>query len=460
MKHSLAKFSVFFSMVFIGSCNSSGQKNKTDEYMTGLVKDKKISGASVAVLKNGEVVLSNNYGYADVSKQQPVTDSTQFGIMSITKNFIACAVMQLFDKQMIDLDASVRKYLDKLPAQYDSVLVYQLLNHTAGVPDYVEMPGYMAQANKAQTPWQVLQPVLDRPLAFKPGSKTAYSNSGYFLLGLIIEKVTGGSLKDYLRKYIFLPAGMTNTFLDDNTMQAKTRAKGYISEANDLKESPLIHPSQYWAAGGIITTKTDMIKWNSALSSGTILPAKEIRQMMQPVKLTDGSDSDFGMGFELMNIPGMRIAGNTGAGAGFNATNLQFLDDGLTVIVLTNTSGSNSSMLAKTIRDMVVGKKDSDPAPVSTMDKLDSAIMQLFSDAAKGSFNETLFKDEAALSKFKTETVPYIQSLGALKNVEQKGERKNPESIARKYQVSFETGNTNWIFIFSLDEKIVVINHQ
>ncbi len=299
MKFSLIRCISFLGLALAASCNTHGQATKTDEYMEGLLKDKKISGAAIVVLKGSALIFSKNYGYADINKQEAITDSSQFGIMSISKIFIAVAVMQLFDKKLLGLDAPITKYLDKLPRQYDHVLIYQLLNHTAGVPDYVEVPGYLAQADKTQTPLQVLGPILDKPLAYKPGEKNAYSNAGYFLLGLLIEKVSGETLGNYLSKHIFEPAGMKDSFLDDNTLHGKSRIKGYIINNNEWKEIAPLNPSQYWAAGAVITTKADMIKWNTALINGSILPVNEINQMIQASKLADGSTGDFGLGFEV-----------------------------------------------------------------------------------------------------------------------------------------------------------------
>ena len=172
-----------------------------------------------------------------------------------------------------------------------------------------------------------------------------------------------------------------------------------MNDNSNLKEVTPPNASQYWAAGAIVTTKADMIKWNMALRNGSVLPVNEIRQMMQPSKLADGSTSEYGFGFELINEPDMKIAGNNGAGAGFNAANLEFLNDSLTVIVLTNTSGSNSTMIAKTIRDMIVNsnKKNSSAGVLVNKDKLDSVIMQLFTDAGKGVVKESYFKDADAV---------------------------------------------------------------
>ncbi len=457
----LLKFVEILGSVLLIVFVTNGQTDRANAYLEGLVKDQKISGVAVAVLKGGDIVFTKNYGYVDLSKREAVTDNSQFGIMSISKNFVAVAVVQLSDKKLLDLDAPITKYLKNLPKQYDNVLIYQLLNHTAGVPDYVEVPGYLAQANRSQTPLQVLEPILNRPLSFKPGERSVYSNSGYFLLGLAIEKVSGSSLAEYLRKNIFEPTGMRSTFLDDNSRSGKPKTKGYVAISGELKEVVPLDPSQYWAAGGIVTTKSDIILWNAALRNGSLLPVKEISQMMQPSKLSDGSFGEFGLGFELMNTPNMKVVGYSGSGIGFNAAYLQFIDDSLTVIVLTNTSGSNSTMIAKTIRDSLLNKTEEvGVAGTAGKDGLDAVLERLFLDSAKGVVDDTLFKDSDALVRFKNEILGHIKSQGTFKGLARKGERKNPDSIVRRYQVDFEKGATNWIFIFSTDGKITIVNHM
>lgn len=463
MKINLLNIPIVFLLLLVVSCKSNAQQNEIDNYINSLMKEQIISGAAVAINKNGTWVFTKNYGYADVDGKQEISANTAFGIMSITKNFIACAVVQLADKKKIDLDAPVTKYLDKLPPAYSSVLVKQLLNHSAGVPDYVEAAGYMQQANRSQTPMEILQPVLRKPLQFIPGEKVAYSNSGYFLLGMLIEKVSATSLKDYLATNIFKPLEMNSTYLDDISNINTARAKGYGSVNGKLQEVKLLNPTQYWAAGGIVSTIGDMMKWNDALRTGKLLPVTEITQMMQPAKLKDGSMSEYGLGFELMNAPDMKVAGATGAGLGFNTANMQFLNDQVTVIVLTNTSNGNSTMIAKKLHDMIAGadKSKAAAAPVKAgKDKLDSLVLKVFTEAVQGNAAKEYFGDDDVFNKFKSETIGFIQEQGNIKDVINKGEKINPESIVRRYQISFEKGNTSWVIIFSKDGKIMVTNHM
>ena len=457
------KYTMVFILMLLTSCSTKAQPEKIENYINNLIQQQKLAGAAIAVLKDDKLLFDKNYGFADVENKLPVTDSTLFSLMSVTKNFIAFAVMQLADKNLVSLDAPVSKYLKSLPSQYDSLQVYQLLNHSSGVPDYVHVKGYMEQANQTQTPMQILKPILNQPLDFKSGTKSAYSNSNYFLLGLIIEKVTGKPLGTYLKENIFQPVEMNNTYLEDNTLSSALKAKGYTNITGELKYQAPLNPSQYWAAGGIVSTKNDLINFDKAVMDGNVLPKNEIKQMMQPIKFDDGTMSDYGLGFELMNNAEMKIAGNNGAGVGYNASNLIFLNDGITIIVLTNTTNGNSSSIAKNIRDIIMNAADNNTSTNQQQrknDKLDSLVIHVFNDAQSPIINAMYFNDTASFDKFKKETVAYIQAQGKLLNVLMQGEKINTQSIVRRYEVEFEKGKTNWVIIFSADGKIILTNRM
>ncbi len=287
MKSLLPKHLILFGLILFTSCSSKAQENKIDAYINSLLLQKKFAGAAIAVLKDENVIFNKNYGFADLKNNIQITNSTTFNIMSITKNFIAFAVMKLADNNLINLDEPVKKYLKDILSKYNNVLIYQLLNHSSGIPDYVHIIGYMAQANQTQTPMEVLKPIFTESLEFNPGEKYAYSNSGYFLLGLLIEKVTGKKLSDYLKENVFKPVEMNNTYLESDSTQNTLNAKGYTKLNGELKEEIRLNPSQYWAAGGIISTKDDLIKWDKALIKGIILQKKEINQMIQPSKVSN-----------------------------------------------------------------------------------------------------------------------------------------------------------------------------
>ena len=370
--------------------------------------------------------------------------------------------MQLADKKEINLDSPITKYLSGLPTRYDNVLVYQLLNHSSGIPDYVHVKGYMKHADRKQKPMEILKTIINQTLEFNPGDKTSYSNSNYFLLGLIIEKVSGMKLDKYLRTNIFKPAGMKNTYLE-TTHSNNSKTRGYVVENDSLIEISPLDPSQYWAAGGIVSTLNDMIKWDNALGNGSILPSNEIYQMIQPVKLNNGSPGDYGLGYELMNSPDMKIAGNNGVGLGYNASYIRFLNDSVTVIVLTNTTNSNSSMIAKNIHDIVTGASKDESMSIkmeSKKDKLDSLVINIITDAEASVINTKYFENTETAEKFRNDMIEYIKTKGKLKGIFNQGEKINPASIVRKYKIDFENGSAIWVIIFSKGNKILVVNRM
>ena len=421
-------------------------------------KHSKIAGGSAAVIRNGLLLCSLNYGYSDIEQQKPILAGTTFNIMSLSKNFIACSVMQLVNKKQINLDEPVTHYISNLPKKYDSVKVYQMLNHSSGVPDYVHVSGYMQQANKKQSPLELLSTILNYPLEFTPGTKSSYSNSNYILLGLMVENVSHETLGDYLRKNIFDPLDMEHTYLDDGLATDLNKAKGYALQNGQLIYQPPLDPSQYWAAGGIVSTVNDLILYNKALKSGRIVPLFILTQMMMATKLEDGSYGDYGFGFELMQTPGLEIAGNTGAGLGYNAAYINFLKDSITVIVLTNTSNGNSAMIAKKIHDILVPDKKS--AVRDPQDRLDSIVSKVFRSAVKGNSDPQNFENAETYEKFKQNAVAFIQQQGGLLSLEQNGQKVNPESIVRRYKINFEHNSTIWVIIFSKGEKIIAANHM
>lgn len=437
------------------------QPNKVDVMVNELINSRKMAGASIAMLKNDKLVFKNNYGFADIDNKIKVNDSTQFNVMSITKNFIACGLMQLANDKKVDLDAPITQYLNNLPNEYKNVLVYQLLNHSSGVPDYVEVPGYLAQANQMQSPIQVLGPILEKPLAFIPGEKNEYSNSAYFLAGLLIEKISGLALQEYLKQNIFEPLQMNNTYLQVNNDISVSKAKGYRSIEGKLKKEKHLDPSQYWAAGAVVSSINDMIIWDKALKNGSLLPVNVINQMMQATLLNNGSMSEYGLGFELMNTSEMKIVGETGAGLGFNAANLEFENDSLTVIVLTNTTSTNSAMLAKDLRDMMTSSSSKNN-PISTAqekDTLDMKVLNVFKELQDNKVDENNFINKEVSKSFKYDNFDYAKRKGKLIDVLRKGEKLNPENIVRKYQITFENDTVMWVIIFSKDGKIAITNH-
>lgn len=256
-------------------------------------------GMIIEVARDGVFLFSGAYGMADLEQQKAVSRATVFKLASITKEFTAAAILTLVEEGKLDLDQTVDTFVPELPAAA-KVRLYDLMVHTSGIPDYAEDPDGAKTKSVAKTPEEMLTWIvrLTPRLAFEPGSKWAYSNSNYALLGLIAERVTKQPLATLFRERLFEPAGMTSTGFDDPADVVPNRADGYVrakGKPSGYKNAAWISPTVPGPAGGLRGTAPDLIRWNEALFGGRILKPASLRRMMAAGVLADGRTTKFGM---------------------------------------------------------------------------------------------------------------------------------------------------------------------
>jgi len=278
----------------------------------------KSPGASVAVVRNGQVIFMKAYGMADVAKRVDNSPGTIFRLASITKTFTAVAVLQLIEGGKLKLDDPLSKYIVDFP-NAEKILISHLLSHTAGVADFI--------------PYEELKKL---PLEFEPGSRINYSSNGYSMLGRVIEKVSGQSWDEYLRDHIFLPLGMKHTGYD-RTQELAGRATGYLAGA-DGQYHPIAPQDALgaYAGGGLYSTVEDIVRWDVGLSSGKLLRKETLERASTPGLLTDGRRTVYGLGWMTTNYRGLREVGHGGDITGFNTYFARYPDFQLSVIVLSN----------------------------------------------------------------------------------------------------------------------------
>jgi len=332
----------------VESVAAHAQADKVDEYIEAEMRRQHIPGVSLAVVQNGKVVKTKGYGLANMELNVPATPSTVYQIQSITKSFVACAIMLLVEDGKLGLDDKITRYLSGLPEAWSGVTVRQMLTHTSGIPSFVQDQGggaaIVSFAQKTDSSEQIIRWAAARPLKFAPGEGRKYSSTGYHLLGLIIEKVSGKPWGQFLHDRIFVPLGMSSTRVFSHFDIIPNRASGYNHfgdvPVNGLTFSPAIMES---AAGGLVSTVEDMAKWEIALERGTILKPSTLTQMAVPIKLKNdsivqGNDGTrYGLGWDLPTFNGHRAMAHGGDHVtGFTANFARFTDDKLAVIVLTN----------------------------------------------------------------------------------------------------------------------------
>ncbi len=297
-----------------------------DDFVQAYADDGRFMG-SVLVMQDGKVLLDKGYGMADVAKGRPNTPDTAYHIASITKQFTAAAILLLQDRGKLKVGDSVRTYLPDAPAGWDRITLFDLLTHTSGLGDDGEdLAGRWAQD---ETPAQLFAVIRNEPLKFQPGTQFSYSNSGYVVLGLIIEKVSGRSYGDFLRDNLFRPLGMTATAY--NPPRSPSQAQGY--EGSFDGPIPTDNPlalSLGFASGGIVSTTHDMAVWQTKLLGGQVLSPASLKQMITPFK------ENYGFGVWATPRDGHLDINHTGSVPGFHLDSHYEPDDRLSVIVFGN----------------------------------------------------------------------------------------------------------------------------
>jgi CubicO group peptidase (beta-lactamase class C family) len=304
------------------------------------------AGMSVAVARDGRTILARGYGLANVEDSVAVTPGTVFHIDSISKNILAGAVLQLVEEGKLSLDDDVRKYVPEAPTQGHRVTVRQLLNHTSGIYSYTSLPNSDDNERLDLTHEQLLASIKGKPFDFEPGTRWRYDNSGFYLAGMVVERVTKQEYGAYIREHLFKPLGMTTASLCNARMIVPHLATGYAAEDGVLTRAPFISWSLAWAPGSVCATATDLLTWQAALDSGHVLRPETLALMRTPTTVADGTKIDYGFGTRLGALDGHRIVGHTGSGGGFRSALLSFPDDHLTIAVLMNMDNPSQSPLA------------------------------------------------------------------------------------------------------------------
>ena len=332
MKNTYAKwFSLTFLSVFLFVSSISAQTvDKVDDFVKSEMQKQHIPGVSVAVVKNGKIIKLKSYGLANVETNAPVTNETVFKIGSISKPIIAMGIMLLVEDGKISLDDKVSKFLDGTPETWKDITVRHLLSHTSGIVR--EAPGF--DGAKIQPDAEVIKTAYPLPLNFKPGEKYEYSNVGYFSLAEIIRKVSGKPWSKFLTERIFKPLGMNSTRTTTFNEIIPNRANAYSFNSNKLTNAEItlaIRPS-----GAFLSTLADLIKLEAALNGKDFLKPASRKAMWTPFKFNDGKNSIYGLGWRIEEINGIKRIGHGGSLNGFKSFYARFVNDGLTIIVMTN----------------------------------------------------------------------------------------------------------------------------
>lgn len=337
---------------------------RLDSIAAAPVKSGAIAGLAVAVVKGRDTLLHKGYGFADLENQVPVTPQTVFRIGSITKQFTSAAVMQLVEQGKVGLDDDLTKYIPNFPTHGRRILVRHLLNHTSGIPSYTDIgPRFGAVARLDLARDSLIAIVAPDSLLFEPGRYFYYNNTGYFMLGMVLERVTGKKYGDHLAERLFAPNGLSGTVYCDSRRLVPRRAQGYDRSPAGLVNTAFISMELPYAAGSLCSTVGDLVAWTARLAGGQIVSAASYREMTTPVKLPSGRSMTYGYGLMADTLAGHRLVSHGGGINGFVSDLLHLPDDSLIVAVLANTAPAPASQVANAIARAVLGAP---PAPAPT----------------------------------------------------------------------------------------------
>lgn len=321
---------------------------KFQKYMDAAVRVDGFSG-SVLVSRGGTTLFEHGYGLANAEHQAPNTPQTKFRLGSITKQFTAMAVLILAEQGKLKLDDPVGKYVDDAPRAWEKVTIHHLLTHTSGVPSYTSDPEYPKKMAQHETVNGMIARFRDRPLDFPPGEKFSYSNSGYFLLGAVIEKVSGVSYEAFLSKSIFGPLKMKDTGYDHPKTVLTHRASGYDRAGDGLENAPYLDMAQPYAAGSLYSTVEDLARWDRALADGKLISKESYARMYTPAK--DG----YAYGWAVATRSGRKEVGHGGGINGFATQILRYPDQKVCVVVLCNVVPCNPGKVAHDLAAIAFG---------------------------------------------------------------------------------------------------------
>lgn len=329
-----------------------------DALLNDLVKEDE-PGAAVAVVEAGKVVHRQGYGLANLEWRIPIEPDTVFRLASITKQFTATAIMMLQEEGKLSVDDPLTKFLPDYPTSGHEILVHHLLTHTSGIKSYTSIEGWFPdKIVHDMTPQALCDAFCQIPFDFKPGTRYLYNNSGYHLLGMIIEQVGHMSYEEFIQEKIFRRLGMNHSYYMSNEPIIHKRASGYERTEDGFRNAAYLSMTQPYAAGSLGSTIDDLARWETAVREHHLVSAETQALMFTPVTLADGNmdpTEPYGYGWAIHNYHGHPFVSHGGGIPGFSTFIAQFQDKPITIIVLANCEGFDPGSCALKIARHVLG---------------------------------------------------------------------------------------------------------
>ncbi|WP_316633287.1 serine hydrolase [uncultured Flavobacterium sp.] len=366
MKKSIKLIAVcLFVQLFAFNVSAQDKAKQIDQLLTTYNQYGQFNGSAL-VAENGKVIFKKGFGSANMEWNIPNQPDTKFRLGSISKQFTALLIVKLAEEGKLKLDVPITTYLPDYPKETgDKITIHNLLTHTSGIPNYTATPNFLKDKSRnPYTPEDFIKTFNKLPLDFTPGEKFNYSNSGYFLLGYIIEKISGKTYEQYLQEIILTPLKMANTGYDHSEVILKNRASGYEKNGKNISNASFIDMSIPYAAGSLYSTVEDLYLWDQALYTNKLLSEKSMESLFKPyIKAWDGSYG-YGWGIEEVNNGDkgkLKIIEHGGGINGFNTIISRVPADKNLVVLLNNTGGTVLGEMNEAIRAILYNQSYNQP---------------------------------------------------------------------------------------------------
>lgn len=330
---------VILAFTIVVPCFAQESVKRLDEIAKSFVESKQFMG-SVLIARGDKVVFSKGYGSANLEWSVPNDSKTKFRLGSLTKQFTAACVLLLEERGKLKVEEPISKYFPEAPAAWSKITIFNVLTHTAGIPNFTSFPDYPKLQPFPTTAENTISSFINKPLDFEPGEKMSYSNSGYVLLGALIGRVSDMSYEEFVQENIFKPLGMNDSGYDSNSTIITHRASGYVTGPHGPMNAGFIHMSVPDAAGALYSTTEDLLRWERGLFGGRVVSASSLKKMITPFK------NDYGFGLVISTVRGRKVIWHNGGIEGFNTVLAYYPESQITIAVLANLNGHAPEQIA------------------------------------------------------------------------------------------------------------------
>jgi len=365
--------SILLKLVLILLClttthvsSSQNLGKKIDAYLSKLYSNKS-PGISILVAKNGKAIYKKGFGMANLELDIEAKPKHVFEIGSITKQFTAVAILMLEEQGKLSVSDDITKYIPDYSTNGKVITIHQLLNHTSGIKSYTNMRNFRDYVRTDFTPKELIDEFKDEPMDFDPGTAYSYNNSGYILLGYIIEKVSGKSYGDFIQTTIFDKLGMNNSYYGGMKKLISNRASGYSKTNNSYANADYLSLTLPYAAGSLMSTTGDLLKWQNAIRSNKLISENSLNRAINGSKLSNGDAIDYGYGWMKGNVNGSNTYEHSGGIFGYSSNGIYLTDENIYVIGLSNCDCGDITDVTTNIAGIAIGKPYPDKEDAITL---------------------------------------------------------------------------------------------